>query len=456
MSVTNSPNMNLPVPTVGNEPGPPYAFDVNSCLTLIDQHDHSPGNGIQINPTGLNINANLSFQSNSAINLGNAVFTAQASPTTTLQALSVAPGSTEEDLWYTDSNGVAVQITNGGQLNAVPTTVSGINYAAGTFFFKQTPDSLTNPAFLDSGAITIRPNVALTTFGVTLSPPSAISSQYAIQLPLLPGVNSFLTIDNAGNMAAPIAFTQGITRTNLAQGAIGRMNVSAQIGNYTAVNTDDLITFNLIGNAVLTLYTASGNQGRVLTIKRTDNTLSTLIVNTVSSQTIDDVTSTTLNTRYESLEIVSDGNNWIVVERKTASLPAAYTPNIVGWNSISSTQVFSWREGSFLCVQGKFVVGTPNGSSTSMSLALNGISSGLLIDQSLIGSTNEAIGWYANDISNNGRGAVLYVNAPTTIGFGDNGQHSTSAIALQPGNVITTAGNTMTFFFKVPISGWKA
>ena len=36
MSFTNSPNMNLPIPTVGGEPGPNYATDVNSSLTLVD------------------------------------------------------------------------------------------------------------------------------------------------------------------------------------------------------------------------------------------------------------------------------------------------------------------------------------------------------------------------------------------------------------------------------------
>lgn len=264
--VLTSPNMNLPVPSVGSEAGPTYAFDINSCLTLIDQHDHSPGKGIQINPTGLNINSALSFQSNNATNLGAAVFTALSTATPTLQALSVAPGSTENDLWYTDSNGVKVQITNGGTLNAVPTTVSGITYTAGTFVFNQTPDSLTNPAALDAGSVTIRPNVALTTFGVTLAPPSAISSQYSLVLPLLPASNSFMALDNLGNVTATIPISNGLTSSNIALQGI----TAASILNGTLTGTQMQSNINLPGTHAqvggLAIITSASNANPALKI----------------------------------------------------------------------------------------------------------------------------------------------------------------------------------------------
>lgn len=241
--VLTSPNMNLPIPSVGSENGPTYAFDINSCLTLVDGHDHSPGKGIQVNPTGLNINSALSFQGNDATNLNNVVFKPQGSATNTLMALSVAPGPTENDLYFTDSNGNKIQITSGGTLAAVPTTVSGITYTAGTFVFEQTPDSLTNPAALDAGSVTIRPNVALTTFGVTLSPPSAIASQYGIVLPLLPAANSFVALDNLGNMTATIPISQGLTSSNIALQGI----TAASILNGTLTGTQMQNNINLPG-----------------------------------------------------------------------------------------------------------------------------------------------------------------------------------------------------------------
>ena len=49
-NVTLSPNMNLPVPVVGQDPGPDWANNINSSLGILDQHDHTPGKGIQIVP----------------------------------------------------------------------------------------------------------------------------------------------------------------------------------------------------------------------------------------------------------------------------------------------------------------------------------------------------------------------------------------------------------------------
>jgi hypothetical protein len=61
---TNSPNMSLPIPTVGLEPGPDYAIDINAALLLVDQHDHTSGNGVQITTQAININADLTLNSN--------------------------------------------------------------------------------------------------------------------------------------------------------------------------------------------------------------------------------------------------------------------------------------------------------------------------------------------------------------------------------------------------------
>ena len=61
--------MSLPVPAVGNESGPQYAFDLNGCFAIIDGHNHSPGSGVQINPSGILINADLPFGNNNATSL---------------------------------------------------------------------------------------------------------------------------------------------------------------------------------------------------------------------------------------------------------------------------------------------------------------------------------------------------------------------------------------------------
>lgn len=199
--------MNLTIPTVGGEPGPLYASDIDGDLTLIDLHDHTLGKGVQITPAGLNINDDLTLNGNSLTNVLTVVFNASVSASTTPMSLSVAPGGEspqQQDLWFTPDTGVPIQITKNGQVNVVASSIEGETYAAGTFFWTQAQDALpTTPANFDIGSIVLRPNTAGTSFGVQLVPPSAIASQYSINLPLLPSSQKIVTLDQFGNMTAP-------------------------------------------------------------------------------------------------------------------------------------------------------------------------------------------------------------------------------------------------------------
>ncbi len=263
MSSTISPNMNLIIPGVGSEAGPTYAYDVNSSLTLVDQHDHSLGNGVQITPSGLNINADLTMGNNALTNVEKIVFTAQAS-NTTIQSLYVKPGPESpltEDLWYIDGNGVDVQLTSGGLVNATIASIPGESYSGGTFFWKQGAGS-TTPANFDIGSIVIRPAVAATTYGVRLTPAAGIVSQYDLVLPLLPSAQSFVTLDNSGNILAPIPFALGITASNIANQTITATQIADHTITLTQLDTTVLQwnsqTFNANGT-----FTAPANVNQV-------------------------------------------------------------------------------------------------------------------------------------------------------------------------------------------------
>lgn len=198
--------MNLVIPTVGSEQGPQYGFDINSSLTLVDQHDHTPGKGVQITPAALNINADVDFNSHSILNALTITMANSGTAAASGPALSIALGGESpprQDLWYTDDTGAQIQITKNGIVNVVASAIPGESYAAGTFFWTQAQDSLpTTPANFDIGNIILRPNTALTTFGVQLQPASAIASQYSINLPLIPVAKRILTLDTSGNMVA--------------------------------------------------------------------------------------------------------------------------------------------------------------------------------------------------------------------------------------------------------------
>lgn len=203
MPSTISPNMNLIVPTVGQQPGPAFAFDVNASLTLVDQHDHSPGRGAQITPAGININATLPFNNNFASQVAGVTFTAQS--------LVPAIGTIYEfgnDLYFVDGVGNNIRLTQSGAIAGTPGSITGlvppasVTYVPGnqSFVFQS---NVNIAADLDAGALKMRNLSPNSTFALTLQPPAALVSNYTLTLPTIPAVQSFMTLDNAGQMAAP-------------------------------------------------------------------------------------------------------------------------------------------------------------------------------------------------------------------------------------------------------------
>lgn len=195
--------MQLSIPTVGVDVGPTFAYQINTSLSLIDSHNHTPGSGAPVPSSGLNINASLPFNNQPATALKYLSFQSQTSATTTIQAISSAPTSGINELWYTDSNGNATQITSNGVVNATIGSLPGESYAAGTFTWVQGTGS-TTPANFDIGGIIIRPTTANTTNGVQLIPSGSIASQYALTLPLVPASKKIMSTTSGGVIAADV------------------------------------------------------------------------------------------------------------------------------------------------------------------------------------------------------------------------------------------------------------
>lgn len=117
-----SPNMNLIVPVPSNgttgtgDPGPLYAQEIsNDLLVTIDQHDHSFGKGVQISPAGININTDLAINQNNLNSVRSSRYASQASSLNgvgDVSSIYVVNGN----LYYNNSSGQAVQLTNGSQI----------------------------------------------------------------------------------------------------------------------------------------------------------------------------------------------------------------------------------------------------------------------------------------------------------------------------------------------------
>ena len=104
------------------------------------------------------------------------------------------------------------------------------------------------------------------------------------------------------------------------EAALGTINTTTSVlttrtlvsktANYTLTSDDDVVNCTS-GTFTLTLPTAVGISGRKYTLKNSGTGVIT--IGTTSSQTIDGVTTQTLGTQYMSMDVVSNGSNWIIV-----------------------------------------------------------------------------------------------------------------------------------------------
>lgn len=114
--------LNLDLPIVSVTLGPEWANQSNAAFEVIDGHDHTSGKGALVPTSGLNINANMDFNENSAFNL---LKVSLISNSTTLTGNTNANSVyvTSGNLFFTNSSGNAVQITSGGSIATSPGSI---------------------------------------------------------------------------------------------------------------------------------------------------------------------------------------------------------------------------------------------------------------------------------------------------------------------------------------------
>lgn len=233
-------SMNLTYPTVGASSGT-WGTMLNTAIAVLEEHDHTSGNGVQVPTAGINIDANLSFGGFAATSL---TYTAFGGVTTTSAAnASVFRNSANNELTWKTTGGVAVQITNGTGLNTsllggitgdYTTTSADVEYvdAEKAYEFKQAegPDFW---AKLKTGDILLHETASGITTRVTLKSPGTLASNYDWIFPTgLPGSTSLLTLSSAGQVAATL--TPPTVTALTATGAISGATISGTTSVTTA------------------------------------------------------------------------------------------------------------------------------------------------------------------------------------------------------------------------------
>lgn len=169
---------------------------------------------------------------------------------------------------------------------------------SGALVFADTPTFAGTPVFASTGFTITSGSTAnvLQGNGVAVSKSTLVSST---------ATNAITNSNTAIVTGDPVTTIAG-----KAQGQINALTAYvAKTTTYTAAATDNFIDCTS-GTFTVTLPTAVGITGKAFIIKNSG--AGTITVATTSSQTIDGVTTKTLNTIYGGLEVRSDGANWKV------------------------------------------------------------------------------------------------------------------------------------------------
>lgn len=224
---------------------------------------------------------------------------------------------------------------------------------------------------------------------------------------------------------------------------------------YTALTSDNIIECDTSGAGFsVNLYPASGNAGRVLTFKMVGTGTNALTVDPNASETIDGVTTTTLNTQYESLTIACNGSNWSILDRRCITELVAYTPTFTGFGTATSVSFFSRRVGDCLHIIGKCTTGTATGVEARVTLGFGGTNANVTADATKIASIRNVGSWALSATSATVVKAVLIESGVGYITFGIN-VTVTAELTKTTGS---TFGNTTDISMEaiIPITGWHA
>lgn len=230
--------------------------------------------------------------------------------------------------------------------------------------------------------------------------------------------------------------------------------VQSKSANYTVTANDGL----MIGNATsaaftFTLPTGSTVPGIPFWFKKSDSDA------TFNAITITDGTfTTTLNSSGETVCVMYTGSAYEVLDRRipgTTAVDAGFTPNSFG--TVTAQTITRSRRGDKIAVQGVFTCGTVTASVATLSQP-----TGLAIDYAkLSASTMSAVGTYINSAGSttnlyggNNAGTVIVDGADTAKVYFSNST-SPGGWVKSLANAISVTSQPFSFFFEVPISGWK-
>lgn len=213
MPTSPTPNMGLVMPTLNDDVGE-WDDYLNELLeTKIDPHDHTTGKGVKVPTAGLDIDEDLSFAGQKALNLGGAQLTAVAAATMAGINRAFWVSSADNELYFRNNSGTDIKFTTGGTLNiSLSGGIGGDYSAAGALlsfddatdrYLAQQQGAPRPWAGFATGNLDIYEQAASIVNRVRLKSPAALAASYDLTFPAaLPGSTSVLQLSAAGVITA--------------------------------------------------------------------------------------------------------------------------------------------------------------------------------------------------------------------------------------------------------------
>jgi hypothetical protein len=250
-----------------------------------------------------------------------------------------------------------------------------------------------------------------------------------------------------------------VTKVKLAAGAKD-ITYAAKTAAYTLTNSDEAITCDASSAAfTVTLPTAVGISGRVYYIKKIDSSFNIVTIDANGTETIDGALTKKLATQYESIKLMSNGANWIILERNS-NFHLSYTPTGAWNNGNQSYSGKVWRLGSLM--KGLIRIGLTGAQNTGdFSVSLP---SGLTIDTTKLPSTTRlTLGRFSTYTPGGDSTSQLVgqVNYSTTTHLGASMMTGPSANTnylrgIDATNPVAWDNNyVLVLDFSVPITDWE-
>lgn len=204
------PNTGITLPELGADPGE-WDDILNTCWETFDEHDHTPGNGVQIPIAGIDIDDDLDLNGEFLLRVGRVELSEVALPASGASFLFAS--STDHELYWRTSGGVNLQLTSGAGLNV--SLIGGIagDYATvgaeiayddanKRYTFKQ-PGSPKPWARIATGDVRLYEYNTTENVYVALKVPAGLAAPIDITMPLvLPAAAAWVQMSAAGELSA--------------------------------------------------------------------------------------------------------------------------------------------------------------------------------------------------------------------------------------------------------------